>query len=149
MFRRRRYNITLLELFVYIFLGMLITGVSPVLVISLAVLSIVLYFVLKEAIRRQGRAQRRKEALRQAGPFLAPYKNIWKDLKLTNKYCYLRLLKDGVTIIGKEKVYPFRRFDVVFSSVHDYKDLWEMFCKSFNYKSNQLGVIMHKRHQTL
>ena len=135
MFRRIRYNITLFEFIVYIFLGMLITGVSPVLVISLAVLLIVLYFVLNEAIKRQGRALKRKEALRQAGGFLSPYRNIWKDLKLTNKYCHLRLLKDGVTIIGKEKVHPYRRFDVVFSSVHDYKDLWEMFCKSFSYNT--------------
>ena len=133
MFRRRRYNITLFEFIVYIFLGMFITGVSPVLVISLAVLLAVLYFVLKEAVKRQGSAEKRKEALRKAAPFLSPYKNIWKSLKLSNKYCILRLGIDGVMINGKERVEPYRKFRIVSSKVHGYKDLWEMFCFAFSH----------------
>lgn len=75
---------------------------------------------------------RRETALRKAKMFLAPYKSIWKDLKLSNKKCYLILETDGVSIRGKEKEYPFREFRVLSSKVHNYTDLWNMFCKNFS-----------------
>lgn len=78
-------------------------------------------------------ANRRNEALRIAKIYLSPYKSIWKNLKLSNKHCYLKLESDGVTIIGKEKVYPYRKFKVLTSHVHNYSDLWNMFCINFNH----------------
>jgi DNA uptake protein ComE-like DNA-binding protein len=112
---------------------MFVVGVSPAFVISLAVLLTVVYFGLKKNIEEQEGAEKRKEALRQAAPFLSPYKNIWKSLKLSNKHCILRLGSDGVMITGKEKVEPYRKFRVVSSKVHGYKDLWEMFCLAFRH----------------
>ena len=84
---------------------------------------------------------RRKAALYCAKSFLAPYKSIWKDLKLSNKYCSLYLDKDGVSIKGKEKVVPYREFRVLTSHVHSYSDLWNMFCKNFSYNKSYDGLL--------
>ena len=84
---------------------------------------------------------RREFALNKSKMFLSPYKSIWGDLKLSNKYCYLYLDKDGVTITGNEKVFPYRRFRVIESRVHSYTDLWDMFCRSFSHNINYDGLV--------
>ncbi len=76
---------------------------------------------------------RRKAALYRVKMFLAPYKSIWKDLKLSNKNCFILLDNDGVSITVKEKIYPYRKFKVVTSHVHTYTDLWDMFCLNFSH----------------
>ena len=145
MFRRYRYrrgfdNLTLPQ---FLFLsGVVVLGsYSPrshdnilILVgLALIALAIVIWFFQNSPVGSQNTSEKRKEALRQAAPFLSPYKNIWKDLKLSNKYCILRLGKDGSMIVAKEKVEPYRRFRIVSSKVHGYKDLWEMFCLAFSH----------------
>lgn len=81
-------------------------------------------------------AMRRKSALRIAKIYLAPYKSIWRNLKLANKFCSLTLESDGVSIFAKEKVAPYRKFKVISSHVHTYSDLWDMFCINFNSYKN-------------
>lgn len=82
---------------------------------------------------RQDKALERQVALKQAEMFIAPYKSIWKNIKLANNHCYLYLGKDGVTITGSEKEFPYRKFQIVSSKVHDYYDLWNMICRNFNH----------------
>ena len=84
---------------------------------------------------------RRKNALKTAKIYLAPYKSIWSDLKLSNKYCYLTLDKDGVTISAKEKAYPYRKFNIINSAVHNYTDLWDMFCLNFSHHKTYEGLL--------
>ena len=89
------------------------------------------------------KVNRRKEILLLAGPFLAPYKDIWKDLKLSNNYCSLSLGKDGVMITGEEKGSLNRSFRVVSSKVHDYSEVWDMFCLAFDHNCTYDDLIAH------
>lgn len=84
---------------------------------------------------------RRSLALKRAHMFLSPYKNIWGDLRLSNKHCSLSLDKDGVSIRGEEKVFPYRAFRVISSDVHNYPDLWDMFCVNFSHELTYDGLI--------
>ena len=58
-----------------------------------------------------------------------------------NKNCYLYLDKDGVTITGKEKNFPYRRFRILNSTVHSYRDLWNMFCLGYSHNTTYDGLI--------
>ncbi len=86
-------------------------------------------------------ASRRKSALKMASIYLVPYKNIWKNLKLSNKYCRLELGSDGVTITGIEKRSPYRTFRILSSHVHEYTDLWDMFCVNFSHNKTFDGLL--------
>lgn len=90
-----------------------------------------------------GRAARREAALKKAKVFLAPYEDMWRDLKLSNSYCYLTLGLDGFTIEGfeKSKSGAFRSFKVLKSNVHDWEEVWNMFCKTFSYNKSYDGLI--------
>lgn len=103
--------------------------------IFLAVLILVHYFRNNFEQTQYTHAQkiRREAALKKAKIYLAPYKNIWANLKLSNKHCMLILGKDGVSISAEEKIWPYRKFRVVSSNVHNYYDLWNLFCLSFNH----------------
>lgn len=85
--------------------------------------------------------QQRRAALAEAKIFLAPYRDIWRDLRLSNKYCSLTLDKDGVTIKCIEKVKPYRKFQVVESNIHTYRELWNLFCIYFSYNKSYDGVV--------
>jgi len=85
--------------------------------------------------------QQRRAALAEAKIFLAPYKDIWRNLRLSNKFCTLTLDKDGVTIKCLEKVSPYRRFQVTESNIHTYRELWNLFCIYFSYNKSYDGVV--------
>ena len=89
---------------------------------------------------RYERQRRRQEALKEAAIYLAPYDDIWSNLRLSNKFCSLYLASDGVSIRAKEKVEPYREFRIIQSEVHTYEDLWNMFCVTFchNMKYDEL-----------
>ena len=82
------------------------------------------------------RESRRRQALASAGLYLAPYNNIWGNLKLSNTHCSLRLQSNGRTIVGKETVYPYRSFRVTHSQIHSHEDLWNMFCNVFDHNTH-------------
>ena len=84
---------------------------------------------------------RRKEALRIAKIFLSPYTDIWSNLKLSNKYCYLKLGSTPYEIHAVEKVMPYREFFISESKVHSYEELWNMFCKSFTHNVTYKGLV--------
>lgn len=85
--------------------------------------------------------EQRIVALNEAKIFLAPYNDIWRDLRLSNKYCSLILEHDGVTIRCVEKVKPYRKLQVVQSFVHTPEELWNMFCLFFSHNKSFNGVV--------
>lgn len=106
---------------------------------------LLLYLIVRRANAAQtikdGKVMRRKEALRIAKIYLAPYTDIWRNLKLSNKFCSLKLCSDGQTILGKELVKPYRQFKIIATKVHDWQDLWDMFCKSFHHNTTYDGLV--------
>ena len=82
------------------------------------------------------RKRRRQDALNQAKLYISPYRDIWRNLKLSNKFCSLRLQSNGHTIVGVESGEPYRTFRVVRSRVHSESDLWDMFCNVFDHNTN-------------
>ena len=88
-----------------------------------------------------GNKKERLNALKEAKIYLTPYKDIWSDLKLINKYCKLTLGKDGVTIEGFEKNYPQRHFKIISNGVHTTEELWNLFCKYFSWNKSYNGLI--------
>ena len=94
------------------------------------------YYILKSTYDNQQIYQNklylRKEALKKAKIFLSPYHDIWSNLRLSNKYCYLKLGAVPDDIVGGEKLGLKRKFRVIASEVYTFEDLWNMFCKYFN-----------------
>ena len=117
----------------------------PTSITMLALFGVFLFFkfYVPNKTVANGRVARREAALKKAKVYLAPYDDIWRDLKLTNPYCYLTLGMDGLTIEGFEKTKggTFRSFRVLKSNVHDWEELWNMFCKTFNYNKSYDGLL--------
>lgn len=92
----------------------------------------------------QDRALRRRVALETAQMYLSPYTDIWKNLKLSNKFCTLQLT-DKQVIIGREKrvdkTKPYRKFRIVSSQVHDMSEIWDMFCLNFDHNKSYDGLV--------
>ena len=105
----------------------------------------IIYFVVQTYIKGDPidtpESLLRKEALRTAKIFLSPYTDIWKNLKLSNKYCSLRLGSTPFEIHAVEKVAPYREFYISESKVHSYENLWNMFCKSFTHNVTYDGLV--------
>ena len=130
----------------------LLFALFPIPAIVISVVLIAGYFIFTHFTERNiiesGEAQRRREALNVAKIYLAPYKNIWRNLKLSNRYCSLRLAHDGVSITGKENGNgkpSYRTFRVISSTVHPLTDLWDMFCVSFNHNTTYDGLVENCR----
>jgi len=103
----------------------------------LSFISIVVITIAPSPENIANRTQR-INALKIASIYLSPYKNIWKNLKLSNKHCTLKLENDGVSITATEKNNfgdPYRKFRVLKSNTHSYRKLWDMFCISFDYQT--------------
>lgn len=85
----------------------------------------------------------RQTALENVRLYLAPYKSIWKNLRISNKYCVLRLGSDGATITGMEKVQygTYRKFKIIESQIHTMAEVWDMFCLNFEYNTHYNGLI--------
>ena len=82
--------------------------------------------------------QQRINALKTAGIYLSPYENIWKNLKLSNKNCLLRLGNDGVSITAIEKKtfgQTYRKFRIIKTNIHTNQELWDMFCTTFDFQT--------------
>ena len=131
-----------LGLIVYLFI------MFPIPAIVISVVLIIGYVCLTRANTRNtieyGQELRRREALRTAKIYLSPYKDIWKNLKLSNKYCSLKLGVDGLTITAAEKSTggrAYRTFRVIESRVHAMQDLWDMFCISFSHNTTYDGLV--------
>lgn len=121
--------------------------ISPILGVIAVLITLKWYRSIK--IKVQGKdkdaTKRRKEALLRAKVFLLPYKDIWRNLTLSNKYCSLKLRLDGTTIIGTEKKHnpyqPYRTFKIISSHVLDINELWNVFCMHFSYNKSYQGLL--------
>lgn len=118
----------------------------PAIVISIVLIAGYILFTRYTAknIQDNGQELRRREALRTAKIYLAPYKDIWRSLKLSNKFCFLKLGMDGLTITASEKStanQAYRTFRVIESRVHSMQDLWDMFCISFSHNTTYDGLV--------
>lgn len=126
---------------------MLLFGVAPLptAIILAFIIVAVLFFKYYVPVKTasNGCIARREEALRLAKVYLAPYEDIWRDLKLSNPFCYLTLSIDGMTIEGFEKGKggTFRTFKVLKSNVHDWEELWNLFCRNFTYNKSYDGLL--------
>ena len=102
------------------------------------------YFILNSLnsnlLEDRAKTKRRENALLQAKMFLSPYKDIWRNLKLSNKKCELRLEYDG-RITARDKINPNRKFDVIHTNVHSMSDLWDLFCIRFTHNTSFDGLI--------
>lgn len=137
-----RLIIAVLVLMIYLFI------MFPIPAIVTSVVLIAGYIWFTRANTRNtieyGQELRRREALRTAKIYLSPYKDIWWNLKLSNKYCSLKLGHDGLTITATEKNSgggAYRSFRVVESRVHAMQDLWDMFCISFSHNTTYDGLV--------
>ena len=117
----------------------------PVQTIVCSIVIAIGYFVLSNmgqgrlgsvSTANNGKEVRRREALAMAKIYLSPYKNIWRNLKLTNKHCSLKLGSDGQSITARDLENPNRSFRVIRSRVHTNSDLWDMFCTSFSHNTS-------------
>jgi len=129
---RYRLIASIVVLFVYLL------AMYPLQTISVAVILLIVYLVIRnlnaDNTEQNGETMRRQSALAEAKIYLAPYSDIWKNLKLSNKYCIMRLGSDGRSI----KAYDCndnRSFKVVKSRIHNRNDLWNMFCMSFSHNT--------------
>lgn len=118
---------------------------SPVLGLISIPATLICYHYLKKTENSRGAKKRREEALLRAKVFLLPYKDIWRNLTLSNKYCSLKLKLDGTTIIGKEKTSdpykPYRTFKVTNTQVFDINELWNLFCVNFSHNKSYDGLL--------
>ena len=119
--------------------------VYPWQTIICALIILVAYLIISQTSSKtaeiKGREAKRKAVLREARIYLSPYKDIWRNLKLSNKHCSLRLGTDGLSITARDANNPKRCFKVEHSSVHSNIDLWDMFCVSFDHNTTFNGLV--------
>ena len=110
-----------------------------------SVILIVGYLVIRNLNSKQtglnSDAARRRSVLREAKIYLAPYKDIWRNLKLSNKYCRIKLGYDGHTITAQDSMNPNCSFRIIRSNVHPIQELWNMFCISFSHNTTFDGLV--------
>ena len=144
MYDRYRLIAAIATLFIFLL------TVFPVQTIVTAILIAIAYFILRNLPRLtasgisdagNGREIRRRDALRIAKIYLSPYKDIWRDLKLSNKLCSVQLWADGETITAREYMKPKRSFRVMYSQVHPTEELWNMFCMAFSFNTSFDGLV--------
>lgn len=144
MYDRYRLIAAIATLFIFLLTAF------PVQTIVTAILIAIAYFILRNLPRLtasgisdagNGREIRRRDALRIAKIYLSPYKDIWRDLKLSNKLCSVQLWADGKTITAREYMKPKRSFRVMYSQVHPTEELWNMFCMAFSFNTSFDGLV--------
>ncbi len=137
-----RLALSLIAIIIYLFLR------HPMFAIICSILIVggyVLFTKVRETtIIDEGKVLRREAALRAARIYLNPYQDIWKNLRLSNKYCSIRLGGDGHTITVKEHLKESSRcrsFRIIETRVHSFEDLWNMFCTNFDNNKTYDGLL--------
>lgn len=137
-----RLALSLIAIIIYLFLR------HPMFAIICSILIVggyVLFTKVRETtIIDEGKVLRREAALRAARIYLNPYQDIWKNLRLSNKYCSIRLGGDGHTITVKEHLKDSSRcrsFRIIETRVHSFEDLWNMFCTNFDNNKTYDGLL--------
>ncbi len=145
----RLYSIFSLIFFAVIFFASIMTNRPGPAIFILVIFLILLTFIgnfaaensQASAYQYGADAAQRRAALQEAKIFLAPYNDIWRDLRLSNKYCSIILGHDGVTIKCIEKVKPYRKFQITETFIHTPQELWNLFCVYFSHNKSYDGVM--------
>lgn len=131
---RYRLIASIVVLFIYLL------ALYPWQTVLVSIFIVVCYLILKnlnsDNTISKSKSLRRRTALQEAKIYIAPYTDIWRNLRLSNKYCTLRLGMDGQTITAKEKIGQCRSLRVIKSKVHAIDDLWDMLCVSFDHNTS-------------
>lgn len=139
MLRRIDVLVYFIILMTYCFLTYPIPSIIVSVIVIIAYLAIT-KFTKNDQLKRDARLARRV-ALEKARIYLSPYDNIENNLKLSNKYCSLKLLRDGTTIICTEKKEgEYRTFKIVSSGIYSFSDLWNLFCTHFDHHKTYDGL---------
>ena len=143
-YNRVRVIVSLIAIVIYC------VRVYPVQTITFFIIALITYLIWnflnkqsKIGIANQGDERRRLYALDTAKLYLSPYDDIWKNLRLSNKFCTLRLTYNQ-EIEGTEKTSagrPYRKFKIISSRVHPMNDLWDMFCLNFKHNTSYVSLI--------
>lgn len=131
---RYRLIASIVVLFIYLLF------MYPWQTILVAVILLTVYTVLSGSgpssmIERNAREDRRRTALKTASMYLAPYNDIWRNLRLANRFCSIKLGSHSHSITASDARNSERYFIVADSNVHSYEDLWNMFCLNFDYNT--------------
>ena len=142
----RRYTARLIVSVVALIFYLFTLYPVPAIVTSVVLIAGYLLFthLTRQRSIETGEAIRRRTALDTAKIYLAPYTDIWRNLKLSNRFCQIRLGTDGTTITAKEKgkdLTSYRTFKIVSSKVHSPIDLWNMFCINFSHNKTYDGLV--------
>ena len=144
---RRFYSLISLFFVAFIYLGIATNRPGPlvfIMVLALSILTFIGRFSIRNAelssYTNNADEALRRSALNEAKIFLAPYDDIWRNLRLSNKYCSIILERDGVTIKCVEKVPPYRKMQVTQSHIHTPQELWNIFCIYFSHNKSYDGV---------
>lgn len=137
-----RLALSLVAIIIYLFF------MHPMFAIICSILIVGGYILINKvresSIIDDGRIMRREAALRAAKIYLNPYQDIWKNLRLSNKYCSIKLGRDGHTITVKEnlkKSSMSRTFRIIETRIHSFEDLWNMFCINFDNNKTYDGLL--------
>ena len=137
-----RLAFSLIAIIIYLFL------MHPMFAIICSVLIVGGYVLISKVREKslidEGKIMRREAALRAAKIYLNPYQDIWKNLRLSNKYCSIRLGRDGHSITVKEHLKDSsnsRTFRIIESRIHSFEDLWNMFCINFDNNKTYDGLL--------
>ena len=86
----------------------------------------------------------RLKALERAAMYLAPYSNIWHDLRLTNKHCNVKLNHYGNKITVEEKIVGSsvsgKKFRICYSDKYNMQEIFNDICTSFDYATNYYSL---------
>ena len=157
--RWNSYNtIRLVSSIIFAWFFLLVT--QPTLAISLLILGVVLYFVYlaivatvntdtknqpknkMRGLKTRDEITLRKAAMQEAKIYLAPYDNIWGNLKLSNRKCRIAQQYDGtIRVCDLTSKNQSRRFKIINSDVHTNDELWNMFCMTFSWQTSYDGLV--------
>ncbi len=88
---------------------------------------------------QQSQKELRIKALNNVKIFLSPFNDIWRDLRISNKYCSLKLTNDKI-IIGTEKVDNesefYNTFIITKSKIYSVDEIWNLFCSTYDYNTS-------------
>ena len=137
---RYRLIASIVVLFIYCL------SMFPVQTIVVTVLLLISYFAIRSLNATENdmspEAVNRRTALKAANLFLAPYKDIWRNLRLSNKFCSIRLGTNGYTITAKETIgNSSRSFIVTKTDIYTRDELWNMFCLNFYHNTSFDGLV--------
>lgn len=144
--RRETIGILLSTILILIYLFFTFPVLASVL--SCIVIAFILYTAKSNSSKNE-QAYARRAALHNVEIYMSPHKNIWRNLKVSNKFCTLILDSSG-NICVKEKIGACRSFIIANSAEYSNDQIFNMLCMSFDhltsYEKLQNGCRIYNVH---